>query len=174
MVALRTDIDALPIHEESDVPFRLDTMSSSTDHNNCTHHRSVAAWPITFTNISTHHHMSSVPAPLSMHRSKIDGKSHACGHDSHMTMLLGGAKMLKKRESELKGSVKLFFQPAEEGGAGGERMVKEGLHEFTTSVKTAWSSVSLFTLRFMFPYVAILSCLSMGCCQPHVHGNSSM
>lgn len=44
-----------------------------------------------------------------------------------MTMLLGGAKLLKKKESELMGTVKLFFQPAEEGGAGGERMVKEGL-----------------------------------------------
>lgn len=42
-------------------------------------------------------------------------------------MLLGGAKLLKKRESELKGTVKLIFQPAEEGGAGGERMVKEGV-----------------------------------------------
>lgn len=44
-----------------------------------------------------------------------------------MTMLLGGAKLLKKRESQLKGTVKLIFQPAEEGGAGGERMVKEGV-----------------------------------------------
>ncbi len=43
-----------------------------------------------------------------------------------MTMLLGGAKLLKKREAELKGTVKLIFQPAEEGGAGGERIVQEG------------------------------------------------
>ena len=43
-----------------------------------------------------------------------------------MTMLLGAAKMLKKREGELKGSVRLLFQPAEEGGAGGKLMVEEG------------------------------------------------
>ena len=43
-----------------------------------------------------------------------------------MTMLLGGAKLLKAKEKELKGTVKLFFQPAEEGGAGGKRFVEEG------------------------------------------------
>ena len=43
-------------------------------------------------------------------------------------MLLGAAKLLKERESELQGTVKLFFQPAEEGGAGGAMMVKEGEH----------------------------------------------
>ena len=41
-------------------------------------------------------------------------------------MLLGAAKMLKRREGELKGSVRLLFQPAEEGGAGGKLMVEEG------------------------------------------------
>ena len=51
-----------------------------------------------------------------------------------MTMLLGGAKILKKRESELKGTVKLIFQPAEEGGAGGERMVKEGAYQLPCSI----------------------------------------
>jgi amidohydrolase len=83
-VALRADIDALPIKEETGLEFA----------------------------------------------SKNDGVMHACGHDMHTAMLLGAAEILKEQESNLKGVVKLIFQPGEEKLPGGASiLISEGVLE---------------------------------------------
>ena len=81
-IALRTDIDALPIHEVAGRPW-------------C---------------------------------SKISSRMHACGHDGHTTIMIGAARVLAKMAAQgaLPNPVTMLFQPAEEGGAGGKRMVEDG------------------------------------------------
>ena len=63
------------------------------------------------------------------YKSQNDGIMHACGHDAHITSVLGAAMILSRMKDEIKGNVKFIFQPAEEVAGGGKAMVEEGVLE---------------------------------------------
>ncbi|HEY9653513.1 MAG TPA: M20 family metallopeptidase [Coleofasciculaceae cyanobacterium] len=81
VLAIRADMDALPIQEENDVPYR----------------------------------------------SQHDGRMHACGHDGHTAIALGTVHYLAQHREEFAGTVKIIFQPAEEGPGGAKPMIEEGV-----------------------------------------------
>ena len=56
-----------------------------------------------------------------------NGAMHSCGHDMHTAMLLGAAKLLKQNQDEIEGTVKLVFQPDEEGFTGAKKMIEAGV-----------------------------------------------
>ncbi|MEJ8758172.1 amidohydrolase [Pontibacter sp. H259] len=94
VVALRADIDGLPVTERADLDFASKEKST--------------------------------------YNGQEVGVMHACGHDTHIAMLLGAAEILASMKKDLKGTVKFIFQPAEEGAPAGEEggaylMVKEGV-----------------------------------------------
>src|ERR1700709_1871076 len=96
VVALRADMDALPVTERTAVPFASKVKT--------------------------------------MYNGQEVGVMHACGHDSHISILMAVAEVLAAMKSELHGTVKFIFQPAEEGVPAGEKggaeeMVKEGVLE---------------------------------------------
>lgn len=94
VIALRADMDALPVTERNSLPFASKVKTTFND--------------------------------------QETGVMHACGHDTHVAILMGVAEILSKNKSELKGTIKFIFQPAEEGPPKGEEggaklMVKEGV-----------------------------------------------
>jgi hippurate hydrolase len=74
--------------------------------------------------------MDALPMPEDTgleYSSRIDSVMHACGHDTHVAMLAGAARMLSERKSDLTGRVLFMFQPGEEGYGGAEYMLNEGI-----------------------------------------------
>jgi hippurate hydrolase len=72
-------------------------------------------------------------------RSERDGAMHACGHDSHVAMLAGAARLLAAHRTELPGTVKFLFQPGEEGYAGARVLIGEGLLDDAPRVEAAFA-----------------------------------
>lgn len=79
------------------------------------------------------------------YKSRNEGFMHACGHDCHIAMLLGTAIMLNEIKDQIQGTVKLFFQPAEEVAQGAKAMISEGVLEGVDGVfgMHVWSDLEI-------------------------------
>lgn len=89
--------------------------------------------------------MDALPMPEDTgleYASRVDNVMHACGHDTHVAMLAGAARMLADRKADLKGRVLFMFQPGEEGYGGAEFMLNEGLLDVSPGKDGAPSPVT--------------------------------
>ena len=86
--------------------------------------------------------MDALPMPEDTglgYASEVDNAMHACGHDTHVAMLAGAAKLLSDRRDELAGRVLFMFQPGEEGYHGARYMLEEGMLDGVGEVTRAFA-----------------------------------